>query len=190
MTIDETWATSPVGDVWWAARDGAVVAMGFDVQVPSLRDRLSRRFPGDGWRDDADAAGARGAIAAYFAGDLRALASVRTDASGPPFHERVWRELRAIPPGATTSYGALALALGSPRSARAVGSANARNPISLIVPCHRVIGAAGDLCGYAGGERRKRWLLAHEALFTRAARPRTETAARDRALRASSGFAG
>ena len=162
MTIDETRAASPVGEVWWAARGGAVVALGFDVQVASLRARLVRRFPRDAFRECDDAGGARGAVEAYFAGDLGVLAALAVDAAGTPFQRRVWDELRAIPVGETTSYRALARRLGAPRAVRAVGAANARNPISLVVPCHRVIGASGELRGYAGGEGRKRWLLAHE----------------------------
>ena len=84
-------------------------------------------------------------------------------AEGPDFHQLVWRALRDIPFGETTSYGALAKRIGHPGSARAVGAANGANPIGLIVPCHRVIGADGSLTGYAGGLPLKRRLLAHEA---------------------------
>lgn len=101
-------------------------------------------------------------LAAYFAGDLVALDPIATDPKGTPFQKEVWQLLREIPPGRTASYGELAAKLGRPNSSRAVGMANARNPVSLVVPCHRVIGADGSLTGYAGGLERKRWLLAHE----------------------------
>lgn len=98
---------------------------------------------------------------AYFAGDLRAFDLVLAPA-GSPFQRRVWEALRRIPFGATTTYGELAVRIGRPGSARAVGSAVARNPISIVVPCHRVVGADGNLTGYAGGVERKRFLLALE----------------------------
>jgi methylated-DNA-[protein]-cysteine S-methyltransferase len=101
-------------------------------------------------------------LTAYFAGELRdfdlPLAPV-----GTPFQERVWQALRDIPYGATTSYSALANRIGAPGAARAVGLANGRNPIAIIIPCHRVIGAGGTLVGYGGGLNRKRWLLDLEA---------------------------
>ena len=81
---------------------------------------------------------------------------------GTPFQQRVWSALREIPFGDTASYGELAARIGQPTASRAVGLANGRNPIAIVVPCHRVIGAAGGLIGYAGGLDRKRWLLDHE----------------------------
>ena len=102
------------------------------------------------------------ALLRYFDGELHALDALRVRTTGTPLQRAVWQALRAIPAGATTSYGALARELGRPRASRAVGMANARNPLALVVPCHRVIGADGSLTGYAGGLERKRWLLAHE----------------------------
>ncbi len=98
----------------------------------------------------------------YFAGDLGAIADVKTAHGGTEFQRKVWKALRAIPAGGTTSYGALASRLGMPDAARAVGLANGANPIAIVVPCHRVIGADGGLTGYGGGMPRKAWLLAHE----------------------------
>jgi methylated-DNA-[protein]-cysteine S-methyltransferase len=97
----------------------------------------------------------------YFAGTRRTF-EIPLEASGTEFEHRVWDLLRAIPYGSTTSYGALARRLGDPSQARAVGAANGKNPIPIIVPCHRVIGANGDLTGFGGGLERKRWLLQHE----------------------------
>jgi methylated-DNA-[protein]-cysteine S-methyltransferase len=113
-------------------------------------------------RDDAAFAAARGALAAYFAGERDAFAGLALDPAGTPFQHRVWAALRAIPYGETRSYSELAAALGSPGAARAVGLANGRNPISIVVPCHRVVGADGSLTGYGGGVERKAALLAHE----------------------------
>ncbi|HMA45123.1 MAG TPA: methylated-DNA--[protein]-cysteine S-methyltransferase, partial [Gemmatimonadales bacterium] len=97
----------------------------------------------------------------YFA-RRRAVFDLPLAAAGTPFQQRVWRALRQIPFGATESYAGLARRLGAPAAARAVGAANGQNPIPIIVPCHRVIGADGDLTGFGGGLERKRWLLAHE----------------------------
>jgi methylated-DNA-[protein]-cysteine S-methyltransferase len=104
----------------------------------------------------------RAALEAYFAGALEQLDSIACHTGGTPFQRAVWTALRAIPPGRTMSYGALAAALGVPQAVRAVGRANGANPISVVVPCHRVVGADGSLTGYGGGLERKRWLLMHE----------------------------
>ena len=98
----------------------------------------------------------------YFAGASAAIDGLTFDMRGAPFELRVWEALRQIPAGATTSYGAIAKALGSPGAARAVGAANGANPIAIIVPCHRVIGSSGSLTGYGGGLDRKTWLIDHE----------------------------
>lgn len=104
------------------------------------------------------------AIAAYFDGDLHAIDSLPTMTEGTPFQKRVWQALRDIPAGHTMSYGDLAKRIGKPAAVRAVGLANGANPIGIVVPCHRVIGADGSLTGYGGGLERKRWLLNHEQL--------------------------
>jgi methylated-DNA-[protein]-cysteine S-methyltransferase len=113
----------------------------------------------------------------YFEGDLACLSAVEWRTAGTPFQRTVWRGLTAIAPGETLSYGALAAKLGRPRSVRAVGLANGANPISVVVPCHRVIGADGSLTGYGGGIARKRWLLNHEGAAFRDAPARRARAA-------------
>ena len=105
---------------------------------------------------------ARRELAEYFAKKRRDF-DVPLDAAGTDFQRKVWRALVKIPFGRTESYGGLAKKLGQPTASRAVGLANGQNPIAIIVPCHRVIGADGSLTGYAGGLDRKRWLLAHES---------------------------
>jgi methylated-DNA-[protein]-cysteine S-methyltransferase len=114
-----------------------------------------------GRRDDAALAHARDQLDAYFAGE-RTRFDIPLAASGTEFQRCVWQALREIPYGETTSYAALAASIGRPDACRAVGLANGRNPISIVVPCHRVIGSSGALTGYGGGIERKRWLLAHE----------------------------
>lgn len=106
---------------------------------------------------------ARRAFTSYFAGTCSALAALPVDPQGSEFQRIVWRALREIPLGTTASYGEIAVRIGRPGAARAVGDANRRNPIAIAIPCHRVIGGDGRLVGYAGGLHRKRWLLAHEA---------------------------
>jgi methylated-DNA-[protein]-cysteine S-methyltransferase len=118
------------------------------------------------------------ALEAYFAGTIEALRSIAWATAGTPFQRAVWAALTEIPASRTCTYGELALRLGKPNAQRAVGLANGSNPVGIVVPCHRVIGAGGKLTGYGGGLPRKRWLLAHEGaiamqdfaadLFTRA----------------------
>ena len=106
--------------------------------------------------------GARRAVERYFAGEIHAIDGLRVETHGTTFQRLVWTALRSIPPGQTLSYGNLAVRIGRPAAVRAVGLANGANPVGLIVPCHRVVGADRSLTGYGGGLERKRWLLAHE----------------------------
>jgi methylated-DNA-[protein]-cysteine S-methyltransferase len=109
-----------------------------------------------------DPGGLTTALDAYFAGKLAAIERLAATPCGTPFQREVWDALRDIPCGTTTSYGELARRIGRPAAVRAVGLANGSNPISIVVPCHRVIGADGSLTGYGGGIERKQWLLRHE----------------------------
>jgi methylated-DNA-[protein]-cysteine S-methyltransferase len=118
----------------------------------------------EGWREDASAgplAAAVGQLEEYFAGERRRF-DLPLKFEGTDFQRRVWQNLTEIPYGETLSYGALAARVGNHKASRAVGLANGRNPIAVIVPCHRVIGADGTLTGFGGGLERKRWLLTHE----------------------------
>jgi methylated-DNA-[protein]-cysteine S-methyltransferase len=101
-------------------------------------------------------------IRAYFAGDYSCLDDIPVNTGGTSFQQHVWSALRTIPAGTTTTYGELAARLDKPTAYRAVGAANALNPIGIVLPCHRVIGADASLTGYAGGIERKHWLLQHE----------------------------
>lgn len=103
------------------------------------------------------------AFDAYFGGDLGLLGSIPVKLGGTAFQNEVWSALRSIRPGETLAYGAFAERLGRPQAARAVGHANGANPLSIVVPCHRLVGADGALTNYGGGIERKRWLLDHEA---------------------------
>ncbi len=106
--------------------------------------------------------GLTAALLRYFAGELTAIDSLPVQTAGTPFQREVWHALREIPCGTTVSYAVLARRIGRPNAVRAVGLANASNPIGIVVPCHRVIGSDGSLTGYGGGIERKRWLLRHE----------------------------
>ncbi len=130
----------------------------------ALYNDHQKYYPDDvalGERDDTVAADAVAQLVEYFAGE-RTEFTVALAPRGTDFQRAVWRELEAIPCGQTRSYGEVAAALGRPGAARAVGAATGRNPISIIVPCHRLVGSSGTLTGYAGGVEKKRWLLDHE----------------------------
>ena len=107
---------------------------------------------------------ARQALQAYLDGDTAAIDGLLVETAGTPFQRSVWAGLRTIPAGETLTYAALAARIGRPSAVRAVGAANGANPVGVVVPCHRVIGADGSLTGYGGGLERKRWLLAHEGV--------------------------
>ena len=111
------------------------------------------------------------ALEAYFAGELGAIEALDTFTRGTDFQRSVWAALRTIPAGTTLSYGQLATRIGRPAAVRAVGAANGANPVPIVVPCHRVIGADASLTGFGGGLERKRWLLAHEKMHTIRATP-------------------
>jgi methylated-DNA-[protein]-cysteine S-methyltransferase len=104
----------------------------------------------------------RDKLKAFFAGDLEAIDSIPVESAGTPFQRKVWTVLRKIPAGKTWTYSQLAARAGRPEAPRAAGAANGLNPISVVVPCHRVIGSDGSLTGYGGGLHRKEWLLSHE----------------------------
>ena len=111
----------------------------------------------------------RAALTGYFKGDLARLSTIKWRVAGTPFQHKVWTALPRIPPGTTMSYGALAARIDRPKAVRAVGHANGANPISVVVPCHRLIGADGSLIKYGGGLERKRWLLEHEGVVLKPA---------------------
>lgn len=156
---------TPIGEFIFASdAEGRLHGAGWTSKDIRM-DRQLRGYRTDGaLLDHATAAQRETAdrIRAYFAGDITAIDAIDAVPAGTPFQLSVWRALRDIPCGKATTYGALALSLGNPAAVRAVGRANGANPIGVVVPCHRVIGADGSLTGFGGGIERKRWLLAHE----------------------------
>ena len=147
---------SPIGPLRLVAEGGQLA----ELELPPLRGKGAPPPADENHRRLLEEASAQ--LASYFAGE-RSDFRLPLRMEGTPFQQRVWRELCEIPYGETISYGELARRVGQPGSARAVGLANGRNPIAIIVPCHRVIGSNGKLTGYGGGLDRKAWLLDHEA---------------------------
>ena len=164
MTLKSARLETPVGPIRLFVNERAVCGLEFEDRRPGLLRWLEGRFGRCAVEAQPDPAGAVSGLAAYLAGDLAALDDLVVDTGGTPFQRRVWEQLRRIPAGRTASYAEVAAAIGSPSAVRAVGAANGRNPVSIIVPCHRVIAADGSLCGYGGGLHRKRWLLGHEGV--------------------------
>jgi len=169
LLIDEI--QSPLGRIVIAARDGRLCALEFGRA--RLARQLGVRYPDLPQRRAHNPFGLSVKLRAYLAGDLAVVDHIAVETGGTRFQQRVWRALRRIPAGHTMSYGALARALGVGAAARAVGAANGRNPISLVVPCHRLIGGDAALTGYGGGLWRKRWLLSHEGAEPGAERARS-----------------
>jgi methylated-DNA-[protein]-cysteine S-methyltransferase len=151
----ETFIESPVGRLRLVASDDALVGVFFAEHTPAP-DIVARPVDSHPILDQAALQ-----LAQYFAGERHTF-DLPLDPHGTEVQRAVWLALATIPFGSTSSYGELASAIGRPRSARAIGHANARNPLSIVLPCHRVVGTSGALTGYAGGLDRKRWLLAHE----------------------------
>lgn len=150
MTRELAQVDTPIGGFRAVVIDGALVTAGF---VDSRAHARAMR----------DTAGVHDVLAAYFAGDIDALDALAVAPQGTDFRQLVWKALREVRAGETVSYGELAARVGAPGAARAVGTANATNPICLVIPCHRVVRAGGALGGYGFGVERKRWLLGHEA---------------------------
>jgi methylated-DNA-[protein]-cysteine S-methyltransferase len=155
-------APTPLGEaVIVSDKAGALRLFYWDDPTHRWEAALKRRY-GEVTLREANGAFGR-SLRDYFDGHIGVLDTVKVAFNGSPFQNRVWKALRRIPGGTTTSYGALAKKIGAPSAVRAVGLANGQNPVGLIVPCHRVIGSDGSLTGYGGGLERKRWLLEHEA---------------------------
>lgn len=153
--------SSPIGRITFATHAGKVCGLGLGDGWPRIEACVARRFGARAIRR-GEQPRLRRALEAYFAGKIDALDSLEVDLGGTPFQAKVWKALRTVKAGRTASYGDIARRIGKPAAVRAVGLANGRNPVSLVVPCHRIIGSDGSLTGYGGGLDRKRWLLRHE----------------------------
>ena len=156
---------TPIGELLVVAdHNGNLRAVDWTDHETRMRRLLRLHYGEDGFRLEPARNPSRltDAIRRYFAGELTAIDTLPVQTAGTPFQRNVWRALRQITCGSTLSYAKLAERIGRPSAVRAVGLANGSNPIGVVVPCHRVIGANGSLTGYGGGMERKRWLLEHE----------------------------
>jgi methylated-DNA-[protein]-cysteine S-methyltransferase len=154
---------TPVGTALLVTDENGVLrALDFDDYEVRMRRLLRLHYGSLSLDGGAAPAEIRSRLQRYFDGELDALRAVAWATAGTPFQRAVWSALVTIPSGETRAYGELARSIGQPAAARAVGWANGSNPVAIVVPCHRVIGASGKLSGYAGGLHRKEWLLRHE----------------------------
>ncbi len=153
---------SPVGTLHIVGTPQGLCGLDFEEHRERLLARLELRFGSVRLNGGGSLEPAAKLLDAYFAGDLYALDRIEVDPGGSPFQRRVWSALRDVQSGQTASYGELACAIGRRGAARAVGAANACNPVAVVLPCHRIVASDGSLRGYAGGLERKRWLLQHE----------------------------
>lgn len=144
--------------------DGALRALDWDDYEHRMRELLRLHHGAVELVDQSAPLAMKTALSAYFEGDIGQLARIEWRIAGTPFQQKVWTALAKIPVGTTMTYGALAAKIAMPKAIRAVGHANGSNPISVVLPCHRLIGAGGSLVKYGGGLERKRWLLRHEGV--------------------------
>jgi methylated-DNA-[protein]-cysteine S-methyltransferase len=158
---------TPIGVLIVADEQGRLRAIDWEDHEGRMRKTLARRYP-SGYRMEParDPAGFTSALNAYMEGRIDAIQNLPVETGGTPFQRAVWSALREIAPGNTETYGEMAVRIGRPTASRAVGMANGANPVGVVIPCHRVIGANSSLTGYGGGLERKRWLLMHEASHT------------------------
>lgn len=161
-------APSPIGELLLVSDTGGRLrAVDFHDHEPRMLRLLGLHYGAVALEAGAAPEATRSALAAYFDGDLAALATIPWATGGTAFQQMVWRALGEVAYGTTMTYADLALRIGKPAAVRAVGAANGANPLSIVVPCHRLVGANGALTGYGGGVERKAWLLAHEGARTR-----------------------
>jgi methylated-DNA-[protein]-cysteine S-methyltransferase len=158
---------SPIGTILLVSDGHSLCSLDFADYETRLMALLHKRYASVKLIESLDPQEFSSKIRAYLAGDYACLDDLPVHAGGTDFQQQVWQALRTIPVGTTISYGELATKIGKPTAARAVGMANSLNPIAIVVPCHRVIGAKAKLTGYAGGLERKQWLLQHEGVFYR-----------------------
>lgn len=157
--------TTPIGAALLVTdAEGALCALDWEDYEHRMRELLRLHHGAVDLVDRSAPTAMKTALSAYFEGDLDQLLAIQWRIAGTPFQQKVWTALAKIPAGTTMSYGALAAKIEMPRAIRAVGHANGSNPISVVLPCHRLIGADGSLVKYGGGLERKRWLLRHEGV--------------------------
>lgn len=165
LTLLQDKIDTPMGPLWIICDEQyRLRAVEWEEHSDRMEQLLELHYRNGGYQrvTATDPGGLSRKLADYFAGDLGIIDTLPTATAGTPFQREVWKALRTIPCGQVMHYGQLAETLGRPVAARAVGAANGSNPVSIVVPCHRVIGRNGTMTGYAGGVQRKEWLLRHE----------------------------
>ncbi|WP_330982561.1 MULTISPECIES: methylated-DNA--[protein]-cysteine S-methyltransferase [Enterobacterales] len=165
LTLLEDKITTPLGPLWLLCDEQfRLRAVEWEEHSDRMVQLLDLHYRSEGYQRVAasNPNGLSDKMKAYFEGDLSVIDTLPSETAGTPFQREVWKALRTIPCGQVMHYGQLAQVLGRPGAARAVGAANGSNPVSVVVPCHRVIGSNGTMTGYAGGVQRKEWLLRHE----------------------------
>jgi methylated-DNA-[protein]-cysteine S-methyltransferase len=153
---------SPIGSIVLVVDEGQLCVLDYADYEPRMMKLLWRRYGEVHLERVSNPCGFSKRISDYLAGDYACLDAIPVSTGGTAFQREVWRALRSIPVGETRTYAELAAQVGRPTAYRAVGATNALNPVAIVLPCHRVIGASSALTGYAGGLERKRWLLQHE----------------------------
>lgn len=155
---------SEIGEIVVIVEANQLCTLDFGDYESRMLSLLQKRYGQFDLKASVNPIGWRDRLQAYFNGDYDRVNDLTVNTGGTPFQQQVWAALRTIPAGQVISYGELATQLGNPNASRAVGMANSLNPVAIVLPCHRVIGANASLTGYAGGLERKRWLLQHEGV--------------------------
>lgn len=162
ISVESDLYTSPIGDIQILVNNDSLVFLDFANNAERINKLMQKRLGDFKAHSVTNCGGVRDRLDRYFRGDWKAFDGIKLETGGTPFQQSVWQGLLNIPTGQSISYDQLALDIQNPKAVRAAASANANNPIAIIVPCHRVIGKNGAMRGYAGGIERKVWLLKHE----------------------------
>ena len=153
---------APFAEILIAVDNGKLAALDFNGYEARMQRLLSKRYEAVKFTKKSNPCGFSACLRAYLAGELDALDAIPVDTGGTEFQRAAWQALRTIPAGSTATYAEQAARIGRPKAVRAIGAANGQNPIAIVLPCHRVVGADGSMTGYAGGVATKEWLLRHE----------------------------
>ena len=153
---------APFAEILIAVDNGKLAALDFNGYEARMQRLLSKRYDAVKFTKKSNPCGFAACLRAYLAGELDALDAIPVEPGGTAFQRAAWQALRTIPAGSTATYAEQAARIGRPKAVRAIGAAHGQNPIAIVLPCHRVVGANGSMTGYAGGVATKEWLLRHE----------------------------
>ena len=156
------YGAAPFNEILIAVDGGKLAALDFNGYEARMQRLLAQRYTAVKFTEKSNPCGFSACLRSYLAGELDALDGIPVDTGGTEFQRAAWQALRTIPAGRTATYAEQAARIGRPKAVRAIGAANGQNPVAIVLPCHRVIGASGALTGYAGGLATKQWLLRHE----------------------------